>query len=1169
MKFQRTAFLIALGFAILIASADRLAAQNTTSGALTGVVTDSSDAVVPGARVELKDKAKGTTHVGTTDGEGRYLFSFLRPGRYSLTVTKKGFAPATHNLDVFLGPPATLNLTLSVASGASSIIVTAERPLIDAENGDAATSMTERQVSALPNPGNDLTYLAQTAPGVVMNTDQGVGNFSDLGLPAVSNLFTLNGMSYNSVGPSLNMSGALNMLLGQNEVQEATVVSNGYSGQFGNVAGANVNYISKSGGNAFHGNAAYGWNGRILNANDWFNNANGVKRPFDNVNQWAGSLGGPIQRDKLFFFFNTEGIHLLLPPPPFPIQLPSPQLQAATLANIDARFGSNSASDRFYRQIFNLYNAAPGASGALPGGFGNDSLGCGGFVGPNGLGTSVPCAVHFATTRDSPTDESLISGRVDWNLRSSDRVFLLVQYDHGHQASYTDPISPLFDVGSDQPWWQGQLSETHTFGADTANQFLVAGWYFSAIFKPRNLAQTLNAFPTDLSWGNSGLGFPNLGGIEPTGTNVTHYQLTDDLVKTRGNHKMSLGANLLGEDWTDHPYSYNAIGRLTPQTLDAFFQGGIDPGVLAGTDPNPDFTALNQSFASAASARLHFAAFGLYGQDEWHARPGLSLALALRGEHQANPTCQRRCFARLTAPFDSVSHDPNIPYNQVIATGQEDAFERLDKVLWMPRFSFAWQPLGVSHHTVVRGGIGLFYDLVPSGIASLFDTNPPLRRLFTAVAGNLAPGETTSLFKNTAASDAAFLQGFAAGETLAQIQQAIAAIDPAGFSPPALFLPGAQMHAAQYQKWSLELQQTLGAGTSVTLGYYGNHGTHELIQNGSANAFGFGTLPQGPCSSPPVPPCADPRFGQVSVWNTPGVSNYNGMVVSVLRRWSRGLVGLNYTWGHAFDEASNDGLGPFLGSFSDDVQPPDSRNLRANYGSAAYDVRHSVNASYVWDVPVRAALRGHGPQSLVNGWQVAGTLFARTGFPYTVIDFFKAGNLTGNNFSGPIYAVPVQPLGSTGPCGEGAALPTGPQPCLPPETLPDGTPNPNALFVQPGCETGFNTGNLPSASNPCGGPAVSFAQGRNRFRGPGYFNTDLAVMKNTKVPGWEGATVGVGVQFFNLLNHPNFGQPDNSPADSFIGQIPYMEMPPTSLLGSGLGGDVSPRMIELKVLLQF
>jgi hypothetical protein len=148
------------------------------------------------------------------------------------------------------------------------VTVSAERPLIDAVNGDASTTIIQKEVEAVPNPGNDLTYIAQTAPGMVMNTDQGVGNFSNLGLPAVSNLFTLNGMSYNFIGPSENSSGALNMLLGQNQVQEATVVSNGYSGQFGNVAGANVNYITKSGGNNFHGNAAYFWNGRILNAND-------------------------------------------------------------------------------------------------------------------------------------------------------------------------------------------------------------------------------------------------------------------------------------------------------------------------------------------------------------------------------------------------------------------------------------------------------------------------------------------------------------------------------------------------------------------------------------------------------------------------------------------------------------------------------------------------------------------------------------------------------------------------------------------------------------------------------------------------------------------------------------------------------------------------------------
>jgi hypothetical protein len=123
--------------------------------------------------------------------------------------------------------------------------------------------------------------------------------------------------------------------------------------------------------------------------------------------------------------------------------------------------------------------------------------------------------------------------------------------------------------------------------------------------------------------------------------------------------------------------------------------------------------------------------------------------------------------------------------------------------------------------------------------------------------------------------------------------------------------------------------------------------------------------------------------------------------------------------------------------------------------------------------------------------------------------------------------------------------------------------------VQTRCETGFNTGNLPGPSGPCGGPAVSFAQGRNRFRYPNYFNTDFSIMKNTKIPRWENAMLGIGFQFFNFFNHPNFGRPDNFSSDASFGQIFYMESPPTGILGAGLGGDASPRNIQLKVQLQF
>ncbi len=380
--------------------------QTATSGGVTGVITDSRGAVVPGAHAELKDKAKGTVHTAITDGEGRYGFPFLRPGRYTLTVMKKGFATSSRECDIFLGPPVTVNVALPIAAGTMSITVTGEAPLIQAENGDVSSTISERQVAEAPNPGSDLTYIAQATPGTVMNTDGGNGNFSSMGISALSNLFTLNGMYDTIIGPATNVSGALNLLLGQNEIQETTVVTNGYSGQFGGVAGASVNYITKSGSNSLHGNAMYGWNGRVLNANDWINEASGNPRPFDNVNQWAASIGGPIKREKLFFFFNTEGVRLLLPQA-VPVGIPSAQFETATLTNIDARFGATSASDAFYRRIFDLYNATPGANAATSGAFSEDPLGCAGFVGPDGLGTAVPCTLHFLANRGRPTDESL------------------------------------------------------------------------------------------------------------------------------------------------------------------------------------------------------------------------------------------------------------------------------------------------------------------------------------------------------------------------------------------------------------------------------------------------------------------------------------------------------------------------------------------------------------------------------------------------------------------------------------------------------------------------------------------------------------------------------------------------------------------------------------------
>jgi hypothetical protein len=452
---------------------------------------------------------------------------------------------------VLLGPPGTVNVTLEIARASSEITVTDEATIIQAENGDVSATMNQKQVSEVPNPGNDLTYIAQTAPGVVMNTDSqstggiqnGVPNFSILGMPGSSYHYTIDGMSITDNAQNFAMNGSLGLVLGQNQIQETTIVSTGYSGQFGEAAGGNINYISKSGANQFHGNAQYYWNGRVLNANDWFNKALGNPRPFSIANQWAGSFGGPVKKDQLFFFFDTEGLRLFVPQV-FLVTIPSPQFESTTIANIDAKFGKTSASDSFYRQIFKLYSAAPETKNVTQGGpSSTDPLGCTGFT---GLGNNIPCSNYFFKERGRPSQDTLTSGRLDWNVDKNDRAFLRIHGEQGHGAFYTDPISSLFDAVYDVSLWQGQLMETHTFGSGAASQFVVGGSEYDFSWRPRNPSQALAAFSTVLNFSVPGT-YTSLGGVDWIGSythNHRQFQLSEDIVKIRGRQKLGFESSM-------------------------------------------------------------------------------------------------------------------------------------------------------------------------------------------------------------------------------------------------------------------------------------------------------------------------------------------------------------------------------------------------------------------------------------------------------------------------------------------------------------------------------------------------------------------------------------------------------------------------------------------------
>jgi len=285
-----------------------------------------------------------------------------------------------------------------------------------------------------------------------------------------------------------------------------------------------------------------------------------------------------------------------------------------------------SASDKFYQKMFNLWNSTPGASAAMPSD-GNSPLGCYGWKdptdpnSPNRLGVNEPCTVHFPTNVNASSNDSVVSGRVDWNLKSTDRVFLLVQYGNGKTPVHVDAVSPLFNAYCNQSTWQGQLSETHTLGPTAANQFLLGGTFVDRTCSVANSAKTVAAFPTEVSWFNAGLPIALLGGFDlhyllPAVTRPTTYQVSDDLVKTLGRHKLTLGVHFQRTDATLGGYNRYGSGLLLPLTLSAFFCGGQspsqDPVNLVGnaikfTEQGEIFVCVDEPSPGSATTALHFA----------------------------------------------------------------------------------------------------------------------------------------------------------------------------------------------------------------------------------------------------------------------------------------------------------------------------------------------------------------------------------------------------------------------------------------------------------------------------------------------------------------------------------------------------------------------------------
>lgn len=1193
----RPAMLFTLAFLLLGTGAW---AQSLTTGALSGVITDPSGAAIPGAKVTLTSAATGSVQATETQINGSYLVPLMKPGNYTVTVEKAGFQTAKQAaVAVAVSTTGTLNFKLAVGASSQTVEVTGEAPLIQPQNANTSTTLDEKAIANLPNPGGDITMLAQISPGAVMHVQGGGGTagLSFNGVQGNAVEYTQDGMDDNDPFNNDNNSGPSNMLLGQNSVAEVTVNTNAYSVDQGRMAAGQVNYTSKSGSNGFHGDLSWQWNGRALNAHDFFDGANPaapvLQKPFDNVNNWTASVGGPIVKNKLFFFFDNEGTRIDLPvestfkvpTPAFEAyaqqqillggfdtnsslkssgnfrQLPAEPAELPWLQSFFKLYGDTSVGTRNGIQITPNTTKAFGcnllANGSVDGSY-VPQINPTAAGGANPIPSDTGCYNNGLFAGTAHTPETLTNFRVDYNLNQNNSLWVKYLDDQGLQTTGINPVNPVFNENSFQPDHQGVLDWTHIFTPTLTNDASTGFLWYSAIFD-FNTPAAEHAAIAGLGAINSP--FRALGSTNfPQGRNVTQYQFIDNLTWVRGTHSFKIGENFRRELVNDHGFSRNFASSNTGNYSEVMY------GAASSASQNFPITTVEQ---------FKDFSLDLYAGDTWQMTPNLTLTYGLRATHNSNPIDRLPYLSHFT-DFTAFAH-PNLGGNN-LATPPNTYFSASNQLwnsvpfqTWQPRLALAWQPRS---STLVRAGWGMFSQVAAASAADTLANNAPFNPNFTGGfnRGNLGANGSPAGCTASGGSDpeCGFLwdpllvgSAVAAAQTgNARFQKNFASGAPScAFTGPSLncvpqvniaALPAQGLLAPITYQYNFTLQQQVGRNLSFSAGYVGSRSQHMAYtvndngyQNQCAGCFApFLFSASGSAGAP------DPRFLNFNQTRYDGYSRYDSMQAGLIERMTHGLtLNLNYTWSHCLATGTpyQDGLGSSLANV---------------YTNCTDDITHVLNASYTYALPFRSSNSLLG--DVINNWQISGATFAQGGTPlFLAMD--GGGSLGGIlvQTTGPKHGFVAAGVNPYSKMTDIAGL-----------TAPGTVQwlNPNALFtaVDP------NTGNcLSSSGAELATPTVAACQftGNNgaTLRGPGFQWTNFDLAKTTQLT--ERIGLRLDFQAYNLFNHPNFSNPDTTAAvgtSDLVGAdaINSMTSPNNGLLGQN-GGDSAPRMLAFQAKIVF
>ena len=1070
---------VLLVFLTLVVSLSLNSHAQVAGATLTGTVTDSSGAVIPNVQVVIKNEATGEVRTVTVGSAGVYAAPNLLPGTYDVSVTAPGFQTTEQKgIVLTVGGQQLFNAKLQVGQVNQTVVVTDEAPAVQLANSTIGGVVDNRAVQELPLNARDWTQLATLQPGVdsmlSIQADTGTPDrarrgyglqLSISGTRPTQNNYRIDGISvndYTNGGPG-SVSGAT---LGVDAVQEFSVLTSNYSAEYGRTSGGVINTLTKSGTNQLHGSAYEFFRNSALDAKNFFDLPGPI--PLFHRNQFGGSLGGPIVKDRTFFFVDYEGLRknegtTTISPVPSAaarqgILCSIPQAGVCSTHQVSGAFNPDPATgiDKAVLPYLPLWGPANPALGFSN----NGDIGFYGFAAP------------FITT------ENFGVGRLDHKISNSDSLFGSYQYD-GATLTQPDQANDVL-TGNTTGRAYVALEETHIFNSQIVNSArfgLNRSIHTSAGVRAINPLAGNPALGESPGADNPQIDVPGYISIQPGLNQIERldffensYQGYDDLFITKGKHGLKVGF---------------AIERIQLNAFDPAPAGEIAFGTLA--DPNNNGFLTNNPivlFAPVPSApfqRFHFRStiVGGYVQDDWHVSPTLTVNLGLRYEMSTVPSETNGKLSALHSPYNQTFQDTIIG-STVFSNPTRRNFE--------PRLGFAWDPFG-NGKTSVRGGFAIFDVLPLPYLLGQFATNTaPFTE--NGTANNLPAGSFPTQAFQILANQAANNLGLR-----------IPYIQP---NPKRNYL----------MQWNLSLQRELAPNLTALLAYVGSRGVHMIFRADDINT----TLPINGTQQLSLWPITgtgtviSPSIGRMDTLQWTNDSYFDGLEAQVEKRLSHGFqVQGSYTWSRAID--GGDGS---IASDSFMTSIPSLFFFLPKYRRAPSDfnITHNLTINYLWNIGAGSSLQGP-VRWIAKGWQVGGIVQINSGLPFTPLiggDPLGLGNSSPfaypNRLTGPGCSSPVNPQNAYG--GYLKAN------CFSLPTLPAS----QSSLCTPGS---FSNALNPAPTGQVYCQNLLGNGGRNEVYGPGFVDFDFSLVKDTHVT--ERVDIQFRAELFNIFNRPNFNPP--------------------------------------------